>query len=418
MQVGSSYRPDTRRIRTTNERSIINAILTRLSVDCASCSIRHVRLDENDRFLSYYESGLDNCLTLEANIDQTGRAFLQDAFMSMFDEGVVALVPVTVTEDPRKTDSYDILSMRTAKITEWFPYSVRLDCYDDRNGQHRQVVCRKDEVAIIQNPFYSVMNNPISTMSRLVRKLNLLDTIDSKTGSDRLDLIIQLPYGIKTETQRAKANDRLRDIEDQLAHSPYGIAYIDASEHITQLNRAVENNLLKQVEYLQNLLFSQMGLTEAILNQTADQATMQNYYSRLIEPCVSAFCDELKRKYLTKTARTQRQSIMFFRDPFKIVPVSDMADFADKFTRNAILSSNEIRGIVGYKPVNDPDADALRNKNLNQSSEELSGEVSIPTTKDTKTDSVGKKETNQTDAKLALGRAIVQKILGGNQNGF
>lgn len=338
--------------------------------------------------------------------------------MSMFDEGVVALVPVTVTEDPRKTDSYDILSMRTAKITEWFPYSVRLDCYDDRNGQHRQVVCRKDEVAIIQNPFYSVMNNPISTMSRLVRKLNLLDTIDSKTGSDRLDLIIQLPYGIKTETQRAKANDRLRDIEDQLAHSPYGIAYIDASEHITQLNRAVENNLLKQVEYLQNLLFSQLGLTEGILNQTADQATMQNYYARLIEPCVSAFCDELKRKYLTKTARTQRQSIMFFRDPFKIVPVGDMADFADKFTRNAILSSNEFRGIIGFKPVNDPDADALRNKNLNQSSEELSGEVSIPTTKDTKTDSVGKKETNQTDAKLALGRAIVQKILGGNQNGF
>lgn len=423
LEIGSSQRPDNHKLRTANERSIINAVLTRMAVDCASCTIRHVRLDDQDRFYAYYDSGLDNCLTIEANIDQTGRAFLQDGYMSMFDEGVVALVPTNVSVNPKNTESYRIHTMRTAKVKEWYPYAVRLDCYDDRVGYHKEFTAFKSEVAIIQNPFYSVMNTPNSTLSRLIRKLNLLDTIDNKTGSDKLDLIIQLPYPVKTDLQREKAQQRLEDIEDQVSSSKYGIAYIDSSEHITQLNRAVENNLLKQVEYLIDLFYSQMGITKEIMNGTADESAMQNYYARMIEPCVAAFCDELKRKFLTETARTQGQSIMFFRDPFKIVPVGSMADIADKFTRNAILSSNEVRGIIGRQPVDDPDADALRNKNLNQSSDELSGENGPPDTNITKQDAESKPvgrtkatrrlrlgDGNQATT-AAIGRQLVDNIL-------
>ena len=366
------YRPDRPRFTRGNERSIVTSVYNRIALDVSAISIQHVRLDENGRFLSTIDSDLNKCLTLDANIDQTGRAFLQDAVMSMLDEGCVALVPVETDVDPNDTDSYKIFSIRTGKIVEWRPQHVKVRVYDERTGRKEDIMISKSSVAIVENPLYAVINEPNSTMQRLIRKLSLLDVTDEQTASGKLDLIIQLPYIIKTEARRQQAEQRRKDIEMQLAGSKYGIAYTDGTEHITQLNRSVENNLMKQVEYLTSMLYSQLGITQTILDGTADEKTMINYYTRTIEPIVSSIVDEMKRKFLTKTARSQRQSIEFFRDPFKLVPVNDIAEIADKFTRNEILTSNEIRQIVGMKPSNDPKADELINSNISQSKKDNS----------------------------------------------
>ena len=366
----SYYRPDRTRRTITNEKSIITAVLNRIALDAASVEIRHSRLDENGRFSEEINSGLNNCLSLSANIDQTGRAFLQDAYMSLLDEGCVALVPVDTSIDPRYSSSYEIETMRTGKIVQWYPQHVKVQLYNDRKGEREEVMLPKSMVAIVENPFYEVMNKPNSTMQRLARKLNLLDVVDEQSSSGKLDLIIQLPYVIKSEARRKQAEERRKDIEKQLSGSKYGIAYTDGTERITQLNRPIENNLQKQVEYLTNLLFSQLGMTQSILDGTADDKTMLNYNNRIIEVIVAAMVDEMKRKFLTKTARSQGQSISMFRDPFRLAPVSDIAEIADKFTRNEIATSNEIRQIIGWKPSKDPSADELRNKNLNQTSEE------------------------------------------------
>lgn len=366
--IGSSYsyRPDRTRFTRGNERSIVTSVYNRIALDVAAINIQHCRLDENNRFVSVIDTKLNNCLTLEANIDQTNRAFIQDAVISMFDEGVVAIVPVDTTKDPDVTDSFDIVTMRTGKILDWYPEHVRVRVYNDRTGQKEDIIVPKRTTAIIQNPLYAVINEPNSTMQRLIRKLVLLDSVDEQSGSGKLDLIIQLPYVIKSEARKQQAENRRKDIESQLAGSKYGIAYTDGTEKITQLNRPVENNLMKQIEYLTDTLYGQLGLTKAIMDGSADEKTMLNYYSRTIEPIVSAIVDEMKRKFLTKTARSQRQSIMFFRDPFKLVPVNDIAEIADKFTRNEIMTSNEIRQTVGLKPSDDPKADRLINSNLNQ----------------------------------------------------
>lgn len=360
-----SYRPGRVRLTRGNERSIITAVYNKIAIDAAAISIKHCKLDENGRFISEVDSCLNNCLTLEANIDQTNRAFIQDVVMSMLDEGCVAIVPVDTTLNPKVTGSYDILTMRTAKVINWYPEHVRVQLLNERTGRKEEVTLPKKMVSIIENPFYAIMNETSSIMQRVVRKLNLLDAIDEQSGSGKLDLIVQLPYIIKSEARRKQAEERRKDIEDQLSGSKYGIAYTDGTEKITQLNRPVENNLMKQIEYLINLFFSQLGITQSILDGTADEQTMLNYYSRTIEPIVSAIVDEMKRKFLTKTARTQRQSICYFRDVFKLVPVNNMAEIADKFTRNEILTSNEIRQIIGMKPSDDPKADKLLNSNLN-----------------------------------------------------
>ena len=367
----SSIRPDRPRLIRGSERSIINSIINRISIDASSIDIKHVRLDENQRYTEDVNSGLSNCLTLEANLDQTSRAFFQDVVTSMLDEGCVAVIPVDTSIDPRNTDSYDILSLRTGKILEWYPKHVRVQVYNERTGRKEEIVVEKRTTAIIENPMYSVMNEYNSTMQRLIRKLALLDITDESTASGKMDLIIQLPYTIKTETRKAQAESRKKDIEMQLATSKYGIAYIDSTEKITQLNRSVENNLMKHVEYLTSMLYSQLGLTAEVMNGTADEQTMLNYNNRTIEPILSAIVDEFKRKFLTKTARTQNQSIEFFRDPFRLVPVNNIAEIADKFTRNEIMTSNEIRQIVGMKPSKDPKADELRNKNLSQSNADI-----------------------------------------------
>ena len=367
---GYSNRPDRTRMYYGNERSIVSSIYNRISVDCAQIQIKHVKTDENDRYVETIHSKLNNCLTLDANLDQTGRALIQDIVLSMFDEGCVAVVPTDTSVDPNRTDSYDILALRAGRITEWFPYYVKVELYNENTGKNQEIIMNKKDVAIIENPFYAVMNEPNSTLRRLIRKLNLLDVVDEQSSAGKLDLIIQLPYTIRTDARRKQAEDRRADIEKQLAGSKYGIAYADATEHITQLNRPVENNLLNQVQYLTSMLYSQLGLTEAIFNGTADEQTMLNYYNTTIEPILSALTDEFKRKFLTKTARTQHQSIMFFREPFKLVPVGQIADIADKFTRNEILTSNEIRGCIGFMPSKDPKADQLINSNLNQSNEE------------------------------------------------
>lgn len=387
----SSFKPDRTRFSRGNERSIVTSVYNRLALDASSIAIKHVKLDENGRYTEEINSGLNNCLNLEANIDQTGRAFLQDVVMSMLDEGCVAIVPVDTTINPIVSGSYEINTMRTAKIMEWYPAHVRVRVYNDQKGFHEEITLPKANVAIIENPLYSVINEPNSTMQRLVRKLNLLDVVDEQTSSGKLDLIIQLPYVIKSDARRQQAEDRRKDIEMQLSGSKYGIAYTDGTEKITQLNRPAENNLMKQVEYLTTMLYSQLGLTQSILDGTADDKTMLNYYNRTIEPIISAVVDEIKRKFLTKTARTQRQSIMYFRDPFKLVPVNDIAEIADKFTRNEILSSNEVRQIVGLKPSDDPEADELRNKNLNKSNEEITQK---PVAQIKETD---KKEESETD---------------------
>lgn len=369
--LGNSYsiRPDRPRFTRGNERSIVTSVYNRIALDVSAISIQHVRLDDNDRFKEQMNSGLNSCLTLSANTDQTGRAFIQDAVMSMLDEGCVAIVPIDTTTNPNISDSYDILTMRTAKILDWYPNYVRIRVYNERTGRQEETTVPKKMVAIVENPLYAVINEPNSTMQRLVRKLGLLDVTDEQTASGKLDLIIQLPYIIKTEARRQQAEERRKSIEMQLAGSKYGIAYTDGTERITQLNRSLENNLMKQIEYLTSMLYSQLGITQSILDGTADEKTMLNYYSRTIEPIVSAIVDEMKRKFLTKTARSQHQSIAFFRDPFKLVPVNDIAEIADKFTRNEIMTSNELRQIVGMKPSDDPKADKLINSNLNQPEE-------------------------------------------------
>ena len=369
---GSSYfnRPDRTRLRTGTEKSIINAIYNRLSLDTASMDIRHVRLDDNGRYIETIDSYFNECLTLSANTDQTSRMFMQDVVMSLLDEGSVAIVPVDTTFNPNITSSYDILSLRTGKILEWFPQHVKIRVYDENKGVKKDVIIPKKNVALIENPYYSIMNAHNSTLQRLIRKLNILDAIDEQSGSGKLDMIIKLPYAIKGTTRQRQAEERRKKIEDQLTDSKYGIAYIDGTESITQLNRPVENNLMKQIEYLTNLLFSQLGLTQAILDGTADEKTMLNYYNRTIEPILSAITDEMKRKFLTKTARTQGQTIQFFRDPFKLVPVTEIAEIADTLTRNEIASSNEIRQIMGWKPSSDPKADELRNSNISAPNDE------------------------------------------------
>ena len=369
--MSSSYRPDRPRFSRGNERSIVTAVYNRIALDAASSNIQHVRLDENQRFLSTIDSGINNCLTLEANLDQTSRAFIQDVVMSMLDEGCVAIVPIETSFNPNKTKSYDIHTMRTGKIISWFPKHVRVSLYNEFIGRKEEKNIPKDKIAIVENPFYAIVNEPNSTMQRLVRKLNILDAIDEQSGSGKLDLIIQLPYAIKSEARRAQAEDRRKDIEKQLSGSKFGIAYTDSTEKITQINRAVENNLMGQIEYLTKMLFSQLGMTQEILDGTANEQTMLNYYSRTIEPILSAIAVEMKRKFLTKTARTQSQSIEVFRDPFKSVTVNVVSEIADKFTRNEIMSSNEIRQIIGMIPSTDPSADELRNKNLNQPSEKI-----------------------------------------------
>ena len=366
--IGPGYyrRPDRPMFTRGNERSIVTSVFNRIALDASSINIRHVRLDENDRFVETMDSGLNNCLSIEANTDQTGRAFIQDAVMSMLDEGCIAIVPVDTTGDPTSTGSYDVNSVRVGKIIDWYPQHVKVRVYNERTGNKEDILLPKSIVAIVENPLFAVVNEPNSTLKRLIAKLNLLDAIDQQSGSGKLDLIIQLPYVIKTEARRQQAETRRQDIVNQLSGSKYGIAYTDGTEHITQLNRSVENNLMAQIEYLTSMLYSQLGITQSILDGTADDKTMLNYYNRIIDPILSAIVDETKRKFLTKTARTQLQSISAFRDPFKLVPVNDLSEIADKFTRNEILSSNEIRQIIGMKPSADPKADELRNKNLSK----------------------------------------------------
>ncbi len=366
IDIGAGYasRPDRVRFTRGNEKSIVTAVFNRIALDTAAMSIEHVRLDENDRYIYSMQSKLNNCLTLEANLDQTGRALIQDVVMSMLDEGCVAIVPTDTTYDPNKTDSYDIAALRVGKIITWFPNAIRVRVYNERTGKKEDIVLPKKLVAIIENPLYAVVNEPNSTLKRLIYKMNLLDVLDERNSSGKLDLIIQLPYIVKTEARKQQAESRRKSIEDQLVGSKYGIAYTDGTERITQLNRPVENNLSTQVENLTSMLYSQLGITDTILNGTADEKTMMNYYSRTIEPILSAITLEMKRKFLTKTARSQKQSIVFFKDPFKLVPVTEIATIADTFTRNEIMTSNEVRQIIGMKPSSDPTADELRNKNL------------------------------------------------------
>jgi len=377
---GYSYRPDRKRMTRGNERTIVTSIINRIGIDVAAVQIQHVRQDQNGRYKDTMDSGLNNCLNVEANIDQTGRAFVQDITMSMLDEGVVAVVPTDTTINPIRSGSYDILTMRTGKIVEWYPQAVKVRLYNEINGRHEDIVLMKRQVAIIENPLYAVMNEPNSTLQRLIRKLSILDVIDEQSGAGKLDLIIQLPYIVHTPKRREQAEKRRKDIENQLAGSKYGIAYTDGTEKIQQLNRSLDNQLMGQIEYLTSMLYGQLGITDEIINGTADDKTMLNYYNRTIEPILSAITDEFKRKFLTKTARSQMQTIMFFRDPFKLVPVEQIAEIADKFTRNEIASTNEMRATIGWKPVDDPRADELRNKNLNKEKNVDEGEAPLTVT--------------------------------------
>lgn len=381
--VSYGYRPDRTRLTRGNERTVVTAIYNRIALDVAAIHINHSDLDKNERYIGKRNSSLNNCLELEANIDQTGRAFMQDVVMSMLNEGVVAIVPVETITTPKITNSFDIVSMRTGKILEWYPEHVKVNLYNERTGKREDLVLPKRFVGIVENPLYAVINEPNSVAQRLIRKLALLDVVDEQTSSGKLDLIIQLPYVIKSEARRQQADQRRKEIEMQLSGSKYGIAYTDGTEKITQLNRSLENNLLKQIEYLTSMLYSQLGINQAILDGTADEKQMLNYYDHTVEPIVSAIVDEMKRKFLSKTARSQNQSISFFKDPFKLVPVNDIAEIADKFTRNEIATSNEIRQVIGWKPSDDPKADELRNSNINQSNDEESTPVFKEETEDT-----------------------------------
>jgi hypothetical protein len=374
---GYSLRPDRPRLGHGNERSIVSSIFNRIALDVATIDIKHCRLDSAGRFIEEIDSGINRCLNFEANIDQSGRAFLHDIVLSMFDEGAVAIVPVDTSFNPKISNSFSIDSVRTGKIIEWYPKHVKVRIYNDRRGEKEDILLPKSQVGIIENPLYAIVNEPNSTLQRLMRKLSLLDATDEKTASGKLDLIIQLPYVAKTQARREQAERRRNDMEDQLTNSKYGVAYIDGAEKVIQLNRSLENNLLKQVEYWTNMLYSQLGITQAVLDGTADEQTMLNYNNRTVEPIVAAIADELKRKFLTKTARSQGQSIEYFRDPFRLVPVNNIAEIADKFTRNEIMTSNEIRQIVGMKPADDPKADELRNSNISQSKQEAENAVPV-----------------------------------------
>ena len=367
--LGSYYRQDRNRLHRGADRSVVVSVYNQIAMDVAAIEIRHVRVDANDRYIDNMPSKLDNALNLDPNLDQTARAFKQDCVLSMFDEGHIAIVPIDTTFDPTKSDSYDIATMRVGKVTEWYPAAVKIQVYNEKTGKKEEIVMPKKAVAIVENPLYAVMNEPNGTLQRLVRKLALLDSMDEQASSGKLDLIIQLPYVVKSQLQSKRAEDRRKDVEMQLMSSKYGVAYIDGTEKVTQLNRPLENKLLTQIEYLQKTLYNQLGLTDTVFNGTADEATMLNYNNRTIEPIISAIVDEMNRKFLTKTARTQGQRIMFFKDPFRLVPVNSIAEIADKFTRNEIMSSNEIRGILGMKPSMQPGADELRNKNLAQSAQ-------------------------------------------------
>jgi hypothetical protein len=369
----NTRRPDMFRPTRGTEKTIVTAIYTRIAIDVAALSIEHVKVDENGLYVETIKSSLNYALTTETNIDQTARAFIQDVVMSMFDEGAVAIVPVDTTLNPLKTGSYDIQTMRVGSVIEWFPQYVKVRLYNDKTGKHEEITLPKKMVALIENPLYAVMNEPNSVAKRLIRKLNILDAVDEQSGSGKLDLILGLPYVIKSEARREQAERRRKDIEEQLANSKYGIAYTDGTEHITQLNRSVENNMFSQIQYLTEMLYNQLGMTQNVFNGTATEEEMLNYHSRTIEPIVSAITNEMSRKFLTKTARSQNQTIMFFKDPFKLTPTEKLADLADKLTRNAILSSNELRAVIGYKPVDDQRANELSNKNINQSPEEAEG---------------------------------------------
>ena len=371
---GYSWRPDRPRLSRANERTIVAAVLNRIAADAAQVKINHVRLDENNRYIETITSDMNECLTVSANVDQTGRAFIQDVVLSMLDEGVIAIVPVDTTFNPTITGSYDIQSMRTGKILEWHPETIRVRVYNEKKGEKEDIFVPKKVAAIIENPFYTVMNEPNSTLQRLIRKLNLLDVIDEQSGSGKLNMIIQLPYVIKTEARRQQAENRRKDLEDQLANSKYGIAYTDGTEKVTQVNRAVENNLMAQIEYLTSMLYSQLGISKELLEGKADEKEMLNYNNRVIEPILSAVCDEMNRKFLTKTARTQRQTIMFFKDPFRLLPANSVAEIADKFTRNEIMTSNEVRQVIGMKPSDNPRADELRNSNISESKQQFAAE--------------------------------------------
>lgn len=374
---GYSYRPDRLRLTRGNERSIVTSVYNRIALDVAAINIRHVQLDDEERFLGVVNSDLNKCLSLEANLDQTGRAFIQDMVMSMMDEGCIAIVPIDTDDDPDDTEGYKIYSMRVGRIRDWYPAHVRVEVYNESKGRKQDIIVPKKTIGIVENPLYAVINEPNSTMQRLIRKLNLLDAVDEQSSAGKLDLIIQLPYVIKSDARRQQAEQRRRDIEQQLAGSKYGIAYVDGTEKITQLNRSLENNLMKQIEYLTNMLYSQLGITQSILDGTADEKTMLNYYNRTIEPIISAITDEMKRKFLSKTARSQHKSIMFFRNLFKLVPVGELAEISDKFTRNEIASSNEIRQVIGWKPSSDPKADELRNSNLSSPDNSMSGNNAV-----------------------------------------
>lgn len=407
----SSYRPDRPRLTRGNDRSIATSVLNRIAMDVAAIEIKHVRLDDNSRYKEDIEDGLNNCLTLEANIDQTARDFRQDVALSLLDEGCVAIVPVDTTVDPRISAGYDILTMRVGQILEWYPRHVKVRVYNDRTGRKEDRVLPKAMVSIVENPLYAVINEPNSTLQRLIRKLALLDMSDSNTVSKKMDLIVQLPYVIKTKARKDQAEQRRKDIEEQLANSEYGIAYTDGTEHVIQLNRAVENNLQAQIEYLTRMLYSQLGITTEIMDGTASEEAMTNYNSRTVEPIISAITDEMKRKFLSKTARSQKQTIMFFLNPFRLVPLSQIAELSDKLSRNEIMSSNEIRQILGLKPSSDPGADELRNKNLSQSKEELKakfGNGEKPATVENKVDELSIQE---------LIKRVERKKQEGNQNG-
>lgn len=391
--ITSTYRPDRVKYTRGNERTIVTSIYNRLAVDASSITIEHIRTDENGRFEDVIDSDLNKCLTLEANKDQTAKAFIQDIVASMLDEGIVAVIPVDTSTNPRLSDSFKIHTMRTGKILQWRPNDIQVRAYNDETGNNETIWIPKNKTAIIENPFYAVMNEPNSTMQRLIHKLSILDAIDEQSGSGKLDMIIQLPYAIKTEGRRVQAEKRRKDIEDQLNNSKYGIAYTDGVEKIVQLNRAVENNLMSQIEYLTSMLYSQLGINQAIMDGTADEHTMTNYFNRTIEPIINAIVDEMKRKFLTKTARAQHQSIYYFRNPFSLIPVTQVADLADKLTRNEIATTNEIRGVIGLNPSADPNADVLRNKNINQSDQAIQNTVdvngnpvdfSVPNTQSTK----------------------------------
>ena len=368
---GSSFRPDIPRLSHGNERSIITAIFNRIALDVASITIKHCKIDKNGRYITDVDSKLNDCLTLSPNIDQTARSFIQDLVLTTLDKGCSAIVPVDTTDDPALTESYDVLSMRVGDVQEWFPEKVLLRVYNDQRGEREDIYMLKRNVGIIDNPLYPIINEPNSTLKRLIRKLNLLDITDERTASGKLDLLIQLPYAIKTQDRRVQAETRRKDIETQLVRSQYGIAYIDTTEKVVQLNRPLENNLMKQIEYLQGVLYSQLGITQSILDGTADEKEMLNYINRTVEPIVSRITDEMQRKFLSKTARTQGQVIKYFQDPFRLVPVANIAEIADKFTRNEIMTSNEVRQVIGMKPSDDPKADELRNSNISQSKEDI-----------------------------------------------